>query len=109
MEFVCCDDRWQVELSTGLPAFGPLQTPWLDNAVAAGYFRDVEGLPAVFADAAVRVRPGFSYQLYNTGGIWSQTITPMIADGDSFSDAFAAFGTRLEQEAQTFGLEVVTE
>ena len=109
MEFVCCDERWQVALSTGLPAFGPNQQPWLDNAVAAGYFRDVEGLDDVFADAAVRVRPGFSYQLYNTGGIWSQTITPALANGESMSGAWGSFSDRLIQEAESFGLEVVTE
>lgn len=108
-EFVCCDPRWQVELSTGVPAFGPLQAPWLANAEEAGYFYDIETIGDVFTDAIVRVRPGYAYLLYNTGGIWSQTVTQEITAGASFRDAFKSFGDRLVSEAKVFGYNVISE
>ena len=108
-EFVCCDERWQVELSTGLPAFGPNQQPWLEKQQAAGYFYDVDNAAEVFVDASSRVRPGFAYLLYNTGGIWSQTVTQEVTAGTAFSDAFKSFKDRILSEAQAFGYQVVEE
>ena len=45
--------------------------------------------------------------LYNTGGIWSKTVTPVLTAGKDLTAAWDAFGTQLVNEAKTFGYEVV--
>jgi ABC-type glycerol-3-phosphate transport system substrate-binding protein len=106
-EFVTSDPRWQVELSTGMPAYGPAQEPWLAKQSGDAYFADFDGTAAAFSDAGDRVRDGHANMLYNTGGIWSQTVTPVLTAGDTLSDAWGAFGDRLINEAKTFGYEIV--
>ena len=39
-KFVTSDPRWQVELSTGLPAYTAPQQAWLDKGAKDGYFAD---------------------------------------------------------------------
>ena len=106
-EFVTGDPRWQVELSTGMPAYGPAQDPWLEKQAEVGYMADFDAVAEAFKDAGDRVRGEHAYMLYNTGGIWSQTVTPVLTDGGTLSDAWGAFGDRLVNEAKTFGYDVV--
>ena len=48
------------------------------NMDEVGFYSDFEGLVEAFGDAESRVRPGFSYMLYNTGNIWQSTVTPAL-------------------------------
>ncbi len=104
--FVASDPRWQVDLSVGLPGYGPLQQPWLDKQRAAGYLADFDGAAQAFVQAAALVRPGRDYTRYNTGTVWTHTITPALMSGGSFTDAWATFSQRLVREAQSFGYTV---
>mgnify|MGYP001817421007 CR=1 FL=1 len=106
-EFVTGDPRWQVELSTGMPADGPAQDPWLEKQAEVGYMADFDAVAEAFKDAGDRVRGEHAYMLDNTGGFWSQTVTPVLRDGGTLSDAWGAFGDRLVNEAKTFGYNVV--
>ena len=106
-KFVTSDPRWQVELSTGMPAYGPVQDAWLEKQSQDGYFADWDGTAAAFKDAGDRVRGNHAYMLYNTGGIWSKTVTPVLTAGQNLSDAWDAFGNQLINEAKVFGYEVV--
>ncbi len=108
-KFVSGDPRWQVELSTGMPAFGPVQDEWLSNMDEVGFYSDFDGLVEAFGDAESRVRDGFSYMLYNTGNIWQSTITPALTEGKSLSEAWDTFANQLVNEAKVFGYEVVDE
>lgn len=108
-KFVTGDPRWQVELSTGMPAYGPVQDAWLEKQAADAYFADWDTTAAAFKDAGDRVRDGYDYMLYNTGGIWQQAVTPVLTAGGDLSDAWGAFGNQLVNEAKTFGYEVVDE
>jgi ABC-type glycerol-3-phosphate transport system substrate-binding protein len=108
-KFVTSDPRWQVELSTGMPAYGPVQDAWLEKQSEVGYFADWDSTAAAFKDAGDRVRGNHAYLLYNTGGIWSQTVTPVLTGGGTLSDAWDAFGNQLTNQAKTFGYEVVSE
>ena len=47
--------------------------------------------------------------LYNTGGIWQQTVTPVLTGEGTLGDAWEAFSNQLINEAKTFGYEVVDE
>ena len=108
-KFVSGDPAWQVELSTGMPAYGPVQEPWLENMDEVGFYSDFDGLVEAFGDAESRVRDGFSFMLYNTGGIWQSTITPALTEGKLLSEAWDTFGDQLINEAKVFGYEVVDE
>jgi multiple sugar transport system substrate-binding protein len=109
LKFVTGDPRWQVELSTGMPAYGPVQEAWLDKAEADGYFAEFDQLAEAFLDAGDRVRGDFAYMPYNTGGIWQQSVTPVLTAGGNMSDAWGSFSDQLVNQAKTFGLEVVDE
>jgi multiple sugar transport system substrate-binding protein len=108
-KFVSGDPRWQVDLSTGMPAYGPVQEAWLEKQRADGYFAEFDQLAEAFADAGNRVRDGFSYMLYNTGNIWQSTVTPALTEGKLLSEAWDTFGSQLVNEAKVFGYEVVDE
>ncbi|MBH0022832.1 ABC transporter substrate-binding protein [Salinibacterium sp. SWN248] len=106
--FVATDPAWQVELSTGLPGYGPIQDAWLDKLAEDGYFADVSSVQQAFKDAAAAVAP-YSYMLYDTGAAWTETVSPtLIADG-SVSDALSTFGTELVNRANSVGYTVTAE
>lgn len=108
-KFVSGDPRWQVELSTGMPAYGPMQEPWLENMKEIGYLTEFEQLKEAFADAEPRVRDGYDYLLYNPGAIWQSVVTPVLTQGGMVSDAWDAYSNQLVNEAKVFGYEVVDE
>jgi multiple sugar transport system substrate-binding protein len=107
-KFVAGDPLWQVDLSTGLPAYGPVQQPWLDKQSKDGYFADYPATSKAFAAAVAAVRPNHAYMLYNTGGIWSQTITKAISAGKNVSAGWGDFEKQLVNEAKTFGYKITT-
>jgi multiple sugar transport system substrate-binding protein len=107
-KFVASDPAWQVELTTGLPAYGPIQDEWLRKQSSVGYLADFETSAKAFKAAVDIVRPKHAYMLYNTGGIWTQTVTPLLTQGKDLSAGWDAFGKRLNNEAKTFGYQVVT-
>jgi Bacterial extracellular solute-binding protein len=105
-QFVAADPAWQVQLSTGMPAYGPVQQAWLDKQASAAYFSDTAASGTAFKAAGDMVRGNHYYMLYNTGGIWSKTVTPVLTGGQNLSAAWDAFNTELLNEAQTFGYKV---
>lgn len=105
-KFVAGDPAWQVDLSTGMPAYGPVIQPWLDKWAKSTYFTNIDPTLAAWKGAGDLVRPGHAYLLYNTGGIWSKTVTPVLTGGQNLSAAWDAFNTELLNEAQTFGYKV---
>ena len=106
-KFVTTDPAWQVALSTGLPAYGPVQQAWLDKGRADGYFADYDTSAKAFLTAVAEVRPNHAYVLYNTGGVWTQKVTPVLTAGKTLGSAWGAFSTELKNQAQTFGYQVV--
>ena len=98
--FVAADPRWQVDLSVGLPGYGPMQQPWLAKQKEANYLVDFDRSAAAFVLAATIVRPDRDYTLYNTGTVWTQTITPALTSGRSFEDAWGAFGAAAHPRGQ---------
>jgi ABC-type glycerol-3-phosphate transport system substrate-binding protein len=108
-EFVATDPAWQVELTTGLPGYGPVQDDWIAKQSAAGYFADNDATFAAFKEATSYVQGDHAYMLYNTGGIWAETITPALVSGGSINDAWETFATELNNQAESFGYTVTTE
>jgi len=104
--FVATDPAWQVELSTGLPGYGPVQDAWLEKLEADGYFADIPATQEAFKAAASAVQP-YTYMLYDTGAVWTETVSPTLIDGGSMSDALSAFGEKLVNQATSIGYTVV--
>jgi multiple sugar transport system substrate-binding protein len=104
--FVASDARWQVDLSVGLPGVKPLQKPWLAKQREAGYLADFDRAAAAFVLASTIVRADRDYTRYNTGTVWTHTITPALTSRRSFTDAWHTFGDRLISEARSFGYTV---
>ena len=107
-KFVVSDPRWQVELSTGLPAYGPVQDDWIAKQKATKYFADNDATFTAFKQAATYVPGDHAYTLYNTGGIWTETVAKDLVAGKSFDDAWTSFGSELNNQAKSQGYEVKT-
>ncbi|GAB3282378.1 ABC transporter substrate-binding protein [Kineosporia babensis] len=105
-EFVATDPAWQVELSTGLPAYGGAQDAWVEKQSAGEYFADNETTFAAMKAAIGYVQPDHAYMLYNTGSVWTETVVPALVDGKSMDDAWSAFSTELVNQAKAMGYTV---
>lgn len=105
--FVATDPAWQVELSTGLPAYGPVQDAWAAKQSETNYFADNDTTFAAMKSAIGYVQPDHAYMLFNTGSVWTETIAPALVSGQSVDDAWGAFGTELVNQAKAIGYTVV--
>lgn len=106
--FVATDPAWQVELSTGLPAYGPVQDAWIEKQQKADYFADNETTFAAFKESTAYVPGDHAYTLYNTGGIWTETVTKSLVAGEDLDAAWEKFGSELTNQAKAQGYEVKT-
>ncbi|HWU58914.1 MAG TPA: ABC transporter substrate-binding protein [Microbacteriaceae bacterium] len=107
-KFVATDPAWQVKLSTGLPGYGPVQDDWIAKQKASNYFADNDATFSAMKEATKYVVGHHAYMLYNTGGIWTETITPALVAGSTFDAAWTKFGTELNNQAKSFGYTVKT-
>lgn len=108
MKFVVSDPAWQVELTTGLPAFTAQQQPWLTKQASDDFYVDTKATLATFAPAIATVPTDYSYLLYDTGGEWTSTIAKDLAGGKDFATAWSGFKTDLVAKAKAAGYTVVT-
>ncbi|WKN48749.1 ABC transporter substrate-binding protein [Nocardioides sp. Arc9.136] len=104
--FVATDPAWQVELSTGLPAYGPVQDAWAEKQAEAKYFADNDTTFEAMKAAISHVKPDHAYMLYNTGSVWTETIAPALVDGQPLDAAWSDFGTELLNQAKAMGYTV---
>lgn len=104
-KFVATDPRWQVDLSTGLPGYGPIQDAWLAKLASDKYFADIPTTQGAFKAAASAVAP-YTYMLYDTGSVWTETVSPALIAGKSVDDAIKAFGDELVNKAKSIGYTV---
>ncbi len=104
--FVATDPAWQVELSTGLPAYGPVQAAWADKQAKADYFADNDTTFAAMKAAISYVQPDHAYMLYNTGSVWTETVAPALVDGKSADEAWGAFESELVSQAEALGYTI---
>ncbi|WP_308493464.1 ABC transporter substrate-binding protein [Microbacterium terrisoli] len=104
--FVASDPAWQVELSTGLPAYGPVQDAWIAKQKQVDYFADPDATFSAMKGAIENVLPDHPYMLYITGGIWTQEAVPALVSGQGVDAAWAAFGKELTAKATSLGYTV---
>jgi multiple sugar transport system substrate-binding protein len=108
MKFVVSNPAWQVDLTTGLPAFTAMQQPWLTKQASDDFYADTTSTLAQFAPAINTVPGDYSYLLYDTGGEWTSTIAKDLAAGQPFATAWSDFTTDLPAKAKAAGYTVVT-
>lgn len=108
MKFVASNPAWQVDLTTGLPAFTAMQQPWLAKQASDDFYADTTSTLATYAPAIATVPTDYAYLLYDTGGEWTSTIAKDLAGGKSFATAWSDFGTDLNAKAKAAGYTVVT-
>lgn len=109
LTFVAKDPRWQVALSTGLPGYGGVQDAWIDKQAKTNYFADNKTTFAAAKTALKLVPDHHAYMLYNTGSVWTETVTPALTSGKSFDEAWKAFGSDLVNQAKSVGYTVTTK
>jgi ABC-type glycerol-3-phosphate transport system substrate-binding protein len=109
MKFVVSDPAWQVDLSTGLPAFTAQQQPWLAKQAKDDFYADTKATLDTFAPAIDTVPTDYSYLLYDTGGEWTSTVAKDLASGASFDKAWSDFSTDLVSKAKAAGYTVTTK
>jgi len=102
-KFVATDPAWQVDLSTGLPAYGPVQDAWAQKQSETNYFADNDTTFAAMKAAIKYVQPDHAYMLYNTGSVWTETIAPALVSGKSVDEAWSAFDSELTNQAKAMG------
>jgi multiple sugar transport system substrate-binding protein len=105
-KFVATDPAWQVDLSTGLPAYGPVQDAWIAKQAKQNYFADNDTTFQAMKDAIGYVQPDHAYMLYNTGSVWTETIAPALADGKSVDEAWSSFESELNNQAKAMGYTI---
>jgi multiple sugar transport system substrate-binding protein len=109
MEFMAANPAWQVNLTTGLPAYGPDDNAWITkNIVDSHYFADASQIGPAFLYAASIIRPNHEYLLYDEGALWTDTVTPVLAAGKPISAAWAAYQSQLVNNAKLNGYTVET-
>jgi len=104
-KFVATDPAWQVDLSTGLPGYGPIQDAWLAKQAKDKYFADTATTNKAFKDALGYVKP-YSYMLYDTGAAWTKTVPTALIAKKGMPEAIDAFGTELLNQAKSVGYTV---
>jgi len=104
LTFVTSDDRYQVELAPGLPAYSAAGDKWLAKQAEANFFT------ADFVDnvgtAATMVWDGWGYPKFSQEAVWAKTVTPELAGGESMVDLLPTWETALKNEAQANGYKV---
>lgn len=104
--FVASNSAWQVDLSTGLPAHGPMQDAWAAKQAKTNYFADNTTTFAAMKAAIGYVQPDHAYMLYNTGSVWTETMTPALVGGTSVDAAWKTFDEELNNQAKAMGYVV---
>lgn len=108
VEWMVSAKEWQVDLSTGLPAYSPLREAWLAKQNNDKYFADFDNMKKAILAAPSLVGSDYDYLQYNPTGIWTDTVTPAITKNGDFNAGWDAFSAQLADKAKTFGYSVVT-
>lgn len=104
LEFVTSDERYQVDLASGLPAYQAAADKWLAKQAEAGFFAD--DFAANVSAASAQVWDGWGYPRFSQEAVWAKTVTPKLAEGDSLVDLLPTWEKALKNEAQANGYKV---
>ena len=104
LEFVTSDERYQVDLASGLPAHQAAADKWLAKQAEAGFFAD--GFAENISTASTQIWDGWGYPRFSQEAVWAKTVTPKLAAGESLVDLLPEWETAIENEAQVNGYTI---
>lgn len=104
LEFVTSDERYQVELASGLPAYQAAGDKWLAKQAEAGFFAG--DFAENVSTASTQVWDGWGYPRFSQEAVWAKTVTPKLAAGESLVDLLPEWEKAIENEAQVNGYTV---
>lgn len=105
LEFVTSADEFQVEASSGYPAYTEAAEKWLDKQAEAAYFVN-DDFKTVMSDAAGQVWPGWNVTSWSPESAWAKIVIPGIAEGKTIESMLPAWQEELENEATVNGYSV---
>lgn len=105
LEFVTSADEFQVEASSGYPAFTSAAKKWLDKQAEAAYFVN-DDFKTVMSDAAGQVWDGWNVTSWSPETAWAKVVIPGIAAGETIESLLPAWQEELENEATVNGYTV---
>lgn len=105
LEFVTSSDEFQVELSSGYPAYASAAEGWLAKQAETGYFVN-DDFGDVMTQAAESVWTGWDVTNWSPETAWSKVVIPGIASGDTVESLLPAWQAELENEATVNGYTV---
>ncbi len=105
LEFVTSSDEFQVELSSGYPAYASAAEGWLAKQAETGYFIN-DDFEQVMTDAAGAVWDGWNVTSWSPETAWAKVVIPEIAKGETVESLLPAWQKELENEATVNGYTV---
>jgi multiple sugar transport system substrate-binding protein len=105
LEFVTSADEFQVDASSGYPAYTSAATKWLDKQAEAKYFVN-EDFTTVMTDAATQIWDGWNVTSWSPESAWAKIVIPGIAAGETVESLLPAWQKELENEATVNGYTV---
>lgn len=105
LEFVTSADEFQVEASSGYPAYTSAAEKWLDKLAEDAYFVN-DDFKTVMSDAAGQIWDGWNVTSWSPETAWSKVVIPGIAAGETVVSQLPAWQEELENEATVNGYTV---
>jgi multiple sugar transport system substrate-binding protein len=105
LEFVTSSDEFQVELSSGYPAYASAAEGWLAKLADTGYFVN-DDFEQVMTDAAASVWDGWNVTSWSPETAWAKIVIPGMASGETVVSLLPEWQTELENEATVNGYTV---
>jgi multiple sugar transport system substrate-binding protein len=104
LEFVTSDERYQVDLAPGLPAYKAAADEWLAKQAEGGFFAG--DFAANVTTSSTQIWDGWGYPRFSQEAVWAKTVIPKLADGESLVDLLPEWQTAIENEAQVNGYTI---
>lgn len=105
LEFVTSADEFQVDASSGYPAYTTAAAKWLDKQAEAKYFVN-DDFTTVMTDAATQIWDGWNVTSWSPETAWAKVVIPGIAAGKTVESLLPEWQKELENEATVNGYTV---
>ena len=105
LTFVTSADEFQVDASSGYPAYTSAASKWLDKQAKDNYFVNSD-FKQVMTDAATQVWTGWNVTSWSPETAWAKIVIPGISAGKTVESLLPAWETELKNEATVNGYTV---
>ena len=105
LTFVTSADEFQVDASSGYPAYTSAASKWLDKQAKDNYFVNSD-FKQVMTDAATQVWTGWNVTSWSPETAWAKIVIPGISSGKTVESLLPAWETELKNEATVNGYTV---